>query len=163
VLGAYYFGSDLDNKSFAYYGPQADIWNGTPRGALANVTSVGNGHIKTDSFALFAQGTWHLTERLDFTAGVRGTYEEKNAWVSRDAPQGGAAVTGAAATARRGRAGAYDSGDLNQYSSSPSGLLNVSYRITDDLLGYATLSHGEKSGGSTLQWVRHRRLAPIHC
>ncbi|SDR78268.1 iron complex outermembrane recepter protein [Pseudomonas sp. Z003-0.4C(8344-21)] len=150
VIGAYYFGSDLDNKSFAYYGPQADIWNGTPAGALANVTSVGKGHIKTDSFALFAQGTWHLTERLDFTAGVRGTYEEKNAWVSRDAPVGGAAVAGAAANARRGRAGAYDSGDLNQYSSSPSGLLNLSYRITDDVLGYATLSHGEKSGGVNL-------------
>lgn len=150
VVGAYYFGSDLDNKSFAYYGPQADIWNGTPAGALANVTSVGNGHIKTDSFALFAQGTWHLTERLDFTAGVRGTYEEKSAWVTRDAPVGGATVTGVAATARRGRAGAYDSGDLNQYSSSPSGLLNLSYRITDDVLGYATLSHGEKSGGVNL-------------
>ncbi|QXI15486.1 TonB-dependent receptor [Pseudomonas hamedanensis] len=150
VVGAYYFGSDLDNKSFAWYGPQADIWNGTPAGALANVTSVGNGHIKTDSFALFAQGTWHLTERLDFTAGVRGTYEEKNAWVSRNAPSGGVAVAGAAANARRGRAGAYDSGDLNQYSSSPSGLLNLSYRITDDVLGYATLSHGEKSGGVNL-------------
>jgi iron complex outermembrane receptor protein len=150
VVGAYYFGSDLDNKSFAYYGPQADIWNGTAPGALANVTSVGNGHIKTDSFALFAQGTWHLSERLDFTAGVRGTYEEKSAWVTRDAPLGSATVTGAAATARRGRAGAYDSGDLNQYSSSPSGLLNLSYRITDDVLGYATLSHGEKSGGVNL-------------
>jgi len=150
VVGAYYFGSDLDNKSFAYYGPQADIWNGTPAGSLANVTSVGNGHIKTDSFALFAQGTWHLSERLDFTAGVRGTYEEKNASVSRNAPLGGVAVAGAAANARRGRAGAYDSGDLNQYSSSPSGLLNLSYRITDDVLGYATLSHGEKSGGVNL-------------
>lgn len=150
VVGAYYFGNNLDNKSFAYYGPQADIWNGTPAGALANVTSVGSGHIKTDSFALFAQGTWHLTERLDFTAGVRGTYEEKSAWITRNAPLGGATVAGAAATARRGRAGAYDSGDLNQYSSSPSGLLNLSYRITDDVLTYATVSHGEKSGGVNL-------------
>jgi iron complex outermembrane receptor protein len=150
VVGAYYFGSDLDNKSFSYYGPQADIWNGTPAGSLANVTSVGNGHIQTDSFALFAQGTWHLSERLDFTAGVRGTSEEKNASVGRNAPVGGVAVAGAAANARRGRAGVYDSGDLNQYSSSPSGLLNLSYRITDDVLGYATLSHGEKSGGVNL-------------
>ena len=150
VVGAYYFGSDLDNKSFAYYGPQADIWNGTPAGALSNVSSVGNGHIRTDSFALFAQGTWHLTERLDFTAGLRGTYEEKSAWVSRNAPVGGAAVSGAAATARNGRTGAYDSGDLNQYSTSPSGLLNLSYRFSDDVLGYATLSHGEKSGGVNL-------------
>ncbi|MQA56071.1 TonB-dependent receptor [Pseudomonas piscis] len=150
VLGAYYFGSDLDNKSFAYYGPKADIWNGTPTGALNDVTSIGKGKIRTDSFALFAQGTWHLTERLDFTAGLRGSYEEKTASVGRDAPLGGVAVTGAAANARRGRAGAYDSGDLNQYSTSPSGLLNLSYRFSDDLLGYATLSHGEKSGGVNL-------------
>ena len=150
VLGAYYFGSNLDNKSFAFYGPQADVWNGTPTGALANVSSVGKGHIKTDSFALFGQGTWHLTPRLDFTAGIRGTYEEKSAWVNRSAPVGGAAVSGAAAAVRQGRAGAYDSGDLNQYSTSPSGLLNLSYRFTDDLLGYATLSHGEKSGGVNL-------------
>ncbi|MHC2146655.1 TonB-dependent receptor [Pseudomonas sp. 210_17 TE3656] len=150
VLGAYYFGSDLDNKSFVYYGPQADIWNGTPAGALANVTTLGKGHIETDSFALFGQGTWHLTERLDFTAGIRGTYEEKSAWVDRAAPVGGAAVSGAAAAVRQGRVGAYDSGDLNQYTFSPSGLLNLSYRFTDDLLGYATLSHGEKSGGVNL-------------
>ncbi|MDZ4018937.1 Vitamin B12 transporter BtuB [Pseudomonas sichuanensis] len=150
VLGAYYFKQDLDNKSFTYNGPQADIWNLTPAGALANVTTIGNGHIDTDSYALFAQGTWHLTERLDFTAGVRGTYEEKSAWVTRDAPFGGAAVTGAAAAARQGRVGAYDSGDLNQYSFAPSGLLSLSYRFNDQVLGYASLSHGEKSGGVNL-------------
>ncbi len=59
-------------------------------------------------------------------------------------------MSGAAATARAGRAGAYDSGNLSLYSISPSGLLNLSYRFTDDLLGYATLSHGEKSGGVSL-------------
>jgi iron complex outermembrane recepter protein len=150
VLGAYYFKQDLDNKSFTYYGPQADIWNLTPAGALANVNTIGNGHIDTDSYALFAQGTWHVTDRLDFTAGIRGTYEEKSAWVTRDAPTGGAAVTGAAAAARQGRVGAYDSGDLNQYSFSPSGLLGLSYRFNEQLLGYATLTHGEKSGGVNL-------------
>ncbi|HDY5912067.1 TonB-dependent receptor, partial [Pseudomonas aeruginosa] len=96
VLGAYYFGQDLDNKSFTDYGPRADIWNGTPAGALSDVSTRGRGHIDTDSYALFAQGTWHLTERLDLTAGVRGTYEEKSAWVERYAPLGGAAVSGAA-------------------------------------------------------------------
>ncbi|WP_330114965.1 TonB-dependent receptor [Pseudomonas sp. JS3066] len=150
VLGAYYFKQDLDNHSFNFYGPQADIWNSTPAGALANVTSEGDGHIDTDSYALFAQGTWHLTERLDFTAGIRGTYEEKSAWVDRDAPDGGAAVTGAAAAARQGRVGAFDSGDLNQYSFSPSGLLSLSYQFNPDVLGYASLSHGEKSGGINL-------------
>ncbi|MFS0828929.1 TonB-dependent receptor [Pseudomonas phoenicis] len=150
VLGAYYFKQDLDNQLAYAYGPLADIWSATPNGALANVDSLSDGHIDTDSYALFAQGTWHLTDRLDFTAGIRGTYEEKSAWVTRDAPTGGAAVTGAAATARRGRVGVYDSGDLNQYSFSPSGLLSLSYQFTDDVLGYASLSHGEKSGGVNL-------------
>ncbi|XEG69829.1 TonB-dependent receptor [Pseudomonas sp. abacavir_1] len=150
VLGAYYFGQDLDNHSFNLYGPQADIWNGTASGALANVTSLGDGHIDTDSYALFAQGTWHLTDRLDFTAGLRGTYEEKSASVSRDAPLGGAAVSGAALAARNGRAGAYDSGDLSVYSFSPSGLLSLNYHFNDNLMGYASLSHGEKSGGVNL-------------
>ena len=150
VLGAYYFGNKLDNKSFTYNGPLADIWSGTPAGALANTSSVGKGHIETNSFALFAQGTWHLTPKLDFTAGIRGTYEQKTAWVNRNTPVGGAAVTGAALTARNARYGAYDSGDLSQYSASPSGLLNLSYHFTDDVLGYATLSHGEKSGGVNL-------------
>ncbi|MBS7675617.1 hypothetical protein KIN13_19630, partial [Vibrio cholerae] len=71
-------------------------------------------------------------------------------WVTRNAPVGGAAVSGAAATARRGRTGAYDSGDLSQYSATPSGLLNLSYHFNENLLGYATLSHGEKSGGVNL-------------
>ncbi|MCQ9426198.1 TonB-dependent receptor [Pseudomonas sp. LJDD11] len=150
VLGAYYYGSDLDNTNKASNGPLADVWNGTAAGALANVESVAKGHIDTNSFALFGQGTWHLTPKLDFTAGIRGTYEEKSAWVNRSAPTGGVAVTGAALTARNGRYGVYDSGDLNQYSISPSGLLNLSYKFSDDVLGYATLSHGEKSGGVNL-------------
>ena len=150
VLGAYYFGQDLDNKSFTDYGPRADIWNGTPAGALSDVSTRGRGHIDTDSYALFAQGTWHLTERLDLTAGVRGTYEEKSAWVERYAPLGGAAVRAAAAAARNGRVGAYDSGDIGLHSVSPSALLSLSYRFSDQVLGYASLSHGEKSGGVNL-------------
>ncbi|MBG6521597.1 TonB-dependent receptor [Pseudomonas aeruginosa] len=150
VLGAYYFGQDLDNKSFTDYGPRADIWNGTPAGALSDVSTRGRGHIDTDSYALFAQGTWHLTARLDLPAGVRGTYEEKSAWVERYAPLGGAAVSGAAAAARNGRVGAYDSGDIGLHSVSPSALLSLSYRFSDQVLGYASLSHGEKSGGVNL-------------
>lgn len=150
VLGAYYFKQDLDNRSFNQNGPLADVWNGTAAGALANVNSFGNGHIDTDSYALFAQGTWHMTDKLDFTAGIRGTYEEKDAWISRDAPQGGAAVTGAAAAQRQGRYGAYDSGNLSQHSFSPSGLLSLSYQFNPQLLGYTSLSHGEKSGGVNL-------------
>ncbi|WAH55867.1 TonB-dependent receptor [Pseudomonas silvicola] len=147
VLGAYYFGQSLNNESFTRYGPKADIWTGTPTGALNNVNSYGYGHIDVDSYALFAQGTWHLTPKLDLTAGVRATYEEKSGWVNREAPEGGAAVTGAAATSRQAQIGAYDSGNVGLHATSPSGLLSLAYHVDDNLMGYASLSHGEKSGG----------------
>ncbi|EIU1683655.1 TonB-dependent receptor [Pseudomonas aeruginosa] len=151
VVGAYAFRQNLGNKTFTSYGPLADLYLlGANLGALNDTYSKANGKIETDSFALFAQGTWHLTERLDFTAGLRGTYEEKNAKVERFAPLGGAAVGGIGAAVRNGQLGAYDSGDLSQYNFAPSALLSLSYQFSDDLLGYASLSHGEKSGGVNL-------------
>ncbi|HGN1732060.1 TPA: TonB-dependent receptor [Pseudomonas aeruginosa] len=151
VVGAYAFRQNLGNKTFTSYGPLADLYLlGANLGALNDTYSKANGKIETDSFALFAQGTWHLTERLDFTAGLRGTYEEKNAKVERFAPLGGAAVGGVGAVVRNGQLGAYDSGDLSQYNFAPSALLSLSYQFSDDLLGYASLSHGEKSGGVNL-------------
>ncbi len=164
VVGAYAFRQNLGNKTFTSYGPLADLYLlGANLGALNDTYSKANGKIETDSFALFAQGTWHLTERLDFTAGLRGTYEEKNAKVERFAPLGGAAVGGVGAAVRNGQLGAYDSGDLSQYNFAPSALLSLSYQFSDDLLGYASLSHGEKSGGSTWRWAAHRAPAPIRC
>ncbi|MEB5430963.1 TonB-dependent receptor [Pseudomonas aeruginosa] len=151
VVGAYAFRQNLGNKTFTSYGPLADLYLlGANLGALNDTYSKANGKIETDSFALFAQGTWHLTERLDFTAGLRGTYEEKNAKVERFAPLGGAAVGGVGAAVRNGQLGAYDSGDLSQYNFAPSALLSLSYQFSDDLLGYASLSHSEKSGGVNL-------------
>ncbi|TEL73374.1 TonB-dependent receptor [Pseudomonas aeruginosa] len=151
VVGAYAFRQNLGNKTFTSYGPLADLYLlGANLGALNDTYSKANGKIETDSFALFAQGTWRLTERLDFTAGLRGTYEEKNAKVERFAPLGGAAVGGVGAAVRNGQLGAYDSGDLSQYNFAPSALLSLSYQFSDDLLGYASLSHGEKSGGVNL-------------
>jgi iron complex outermembrane receptor protein len=150
VLGAYYFRQEMQNKVFTYYGPLADTWNGTPQGALNNVSTVGNGSVDTDSFALFAQGTWHLSPVVDFSLGLRGTYERKLADVTRDAPTGGAAVTGAAANVRNARVGAYDSGDLSLYSFSPSALASLAWHVSDQVLAYGSLSHGEKSGGVNL-------------
>ncbi|BBP70746.1 TonB-dependent receptor [Pseudomonas sp. Seg1] len=150
VLGGYYFRQEMRNTVFTDYGPLADTWNGTPQGALNNVTSVGHGEVDTDSFATFAQGTWHLTPRLDFSLGLRGTYERKLAEVTRNAPVGGAAGSGAAAAARAGRIGAYDSGDLSLYSFSPSALASLAWHVNDQVLAYASLSHGEKSGGVNL-------------
>jgi iron complex outermembrane receptor protein len=156
VVGAYAFKQDLGNRIFTDLGPLADRdLLGVNLNALNNVSSKVNGKVDTESFALFAQGTWHLTDRLDFTAGLRGTYEEKDANVQRFAPTGGGTavvipgvVDGYAIRAAQARA--YDTGNLHLHNAAPSLLTSLSYRFTDDLLGYASLSHGEKSGGVNL-------------
>ncbi|WP_083237489.1 TonB-dependent receptor [Burkholderia singularis] len=148
VLGAYYFHQRLSNNTFAFYGPFADAMIlGNHSGALANTASSAPATMTTDSFALFAQGTWHATPRADVTAGIRGTYETKAASVTRNAPVGGAPLPAALQAVRNGVIGQYASGDLNLYNLSPSALLNVGYKLAPDVLAYATLSHGEKSGG----------------
>ncbi|TLX73546.1 TonB-dependent receptor [Pseudomonas nicosulfuronedens] len=151
VVGAYAFRQSLNNRYFVNLGPLADLnLIGANLNALNNVSSTSKGWIDTDSFALFSQGTWHLTDKLDFTLGLRGTYEEKKAQVERSSPVGGAPVSGLPAAIRASQAGAYDSGDLSLHNAAPSALLSLSYRFDDNLLGYASLSHGEKSGGVNL-------------
>ncbi|TFW15502.1 TonB-dependent receptor [Duganella callida] len=150
VAGAYYYYQNLDNTSFTYNGPLADTFNAAPAGALSNLTSLADGHLRVNSYALFGQSIWHIDPRWDLTGGLRATYEDKRAYEIRYAPTGGASVTGAALAARNARYGAFDSGDVRLHNLSPSALLTLAYRLDADVLTFATLSHGEKSGGINL-------------
>ncbi|MBB5391018.1 MULTISPECIES: TonB-dependent receptor [unclassified Herbaspirillum] len=152
VAGAYYFNQRLSNRTFFNYGPKADLGIvGANFGVLNNVTLISPGQVDTDSYALFGQGTWHVTQRLDVTAGVRGTYEEKRGWVRRDTPHNANPATAPFWNAFG--LTPYDSGNLKIGNFSPSALLNLAYKIDDNVLGYATLSHGEKSGGLSIVGV----------
>ncbi|MES3707451.1 TonB-dependent receptor [Pseudomonas putida] len=150
VVGAYYFRQDLKNQSIGSYGPDADAFYGYAPGAMNNIYSVTDGESTTDSYALFGQTTLHFTEQTELTLGIRGTYEEKTARIQRYEPQGGVPVTGNAARTRANQVGAFDSGDLSQYSFSPSGMVSLAHHFNPNLMGYVTLSHGEKAGGINL-------------
>lgn len=151
VIGAFWFNQNLKNKSSADYGPDADIFlTGTNSGVYNNVLSQYKGEIDSDSYAVFSQGTWHLTDKLDFTVGVRGTYEEKEARVRRADPVASMPSSAAVEAARQRRMGALDTGAFGLHGTSPSGLLSLSYKISPELMTYASLSHGEKSGGVNL-------------
>ncbi|TWI44515.1 iron complex outermembrane receptor protein [Pseudoduganella flava] len=150
VIGAYYYYQELANDSFTVNGPLADVYNGNPAGAWANIVSSAPGQLRVNSYALFGQSTWHATDKLDLTAGVRVSYEDKWARVVRYAPTGGAAVSGAALAARNARYGAFESGNLGLTQDSPTALLSAGYKASSEVLWYASLSHGEKSGGINL-------------
>jgi iron complex outermembrane receptor protein len=163
VAGAYYYHQNIGDDFLSRLGAKADLLllnNTAGRGLVDNTTGTSHGSGTTDSYALFGQGNLHISERLDLTGGLRATYESKDGRVYREALAGGrdlslypAAIQAAVAAARSSVGGAYDSGDLHISGFAPSGLATLSYKFTPALLGYVTLSHGEKSGGISISGV----------
>jgi len=127
VAGVFYLKQKTSNNVFSETGPTP--YN--PAGKDHVVTNSPS-EVKTDSGAVFAQASFHVTTRTDITAGLRATEETKSGSVLR--------YTSATAAA-------YDSGPLRHHRLSPSGLLNLSHKLAPDVLSYALLSHSEKSGG----------------
>jgi iron complex outermembrane recepter protein len=89
---------------------------------------------ETDSYGVFAQATWSMSERLDLTLGARYTYEEKEA-SNLGSPDGAFAILQP-----------YNvSMDENWDAFTPKVALN--YALTDAISTYVTASTGFKSGG----------------
>ena len=160
VGGLYYFSSDLktDRKLYAF----EDFYNvviGPPLDAyatqLAGYTAV-PAKVNTDTYAAFFHGNYRFTEKLELTAGIRYTKEEKDVnWnqinVQADPATAAAleAATGAPITqAPYGLIGAVNSSykdDLDEDDWSPT--VGLNYFYSDDTMLYAKYSRGYKSGG----------------
>jgi iron complex outermembrane receptor protein len=140
LTGLYYFYQYQSNRLYTQYGPDAGKYTGA---AIFNdVLSLMPQYLHTNSVSAFAQGTWHATDRLSLTAGVRDTYEDKSTRVRRLAPVGGvpAAINAPPLTP-------YDSDQLERHDNNVSALLSVSYKLTEHVLAFASVSRGAKSGG----------------
>lgn len=110
------------------------------------------GKAQTKSAAVFGQGTYRFNDRASLTAGLRYTYEEREA-SNRGLAFGGVPLSGALAAYapfRAAVAGAPFLVEGQKDSGSFSWLINPSYRLTDDILAYASVSYGEKSGAANL-------------
>jgi iron complex outermembrane receptor protein len=137
VVGLYYFYQHQDNQTYTYYGPDAGAYTG--RAFFNNASSTVSQFLGTNSAAVFAQSTWNVTDRWSLTGGLRETYEDKFTRVHRN-PATGTPTFQAAF-------GPYESGKLTRHDANTSSLASVSYKITDDVLGYVSVSEGAKAGG----------------
>lgn len=99
---------------------------------------LGNDPTEASSYAAFANGTWHATDKLNVNAGLRYTKEKKDYTYSRQNPDG---TPNALLGALTGAVGSYD-GDKTDYR------VNVDYRWNDALMTYASVSTGFKGGGT---------------
>jgi len=164
VAGLYYFWQTIRGYGTSAYGPAWATWNLNPattspaRLALANYALdgfVANSHSdpSTKSYAAFGQADWHLTDALTVTAGLRYTHEKKQGgfgqwWTAGNDLSLLSPADQAIATGFRNPLNRVIPYTLTRIKdNSLGGLATLSYKPSEDVLLYATYSHGSKSGG----------------
>ena len=118
--------------------------------SIANTTTPRNFTSDAELYSVFWQTTWNASERLRATLGLRYSYEEKEGTRSltvadlagNERPLGNVdgVLSGLFKVERHDLEGIQKGGNL-----APS--LNVQYDVNDDVMAYATVSMGNKSGG----------------
>jgi iron complex outermembrane receptor protein len=145
ILGAYYFSEDGDNPNTLDF-------------TVSNFRSGGT--FDNEAWALFAQGTYDITEQLHLTLGVRYTDETKKfhpdqiiyqnyyAGISEVLPPGHPMALLDAPFLQAGERILPDlEKELEIDETTP--MVNLSYDVNDDVMVYASYSEGFKSGGFT--------------
>lgn len=160
VAGVYYLWQRNTAEADRFYGTDAGTWflpnlpAHVSNAALGNFGGSSFLEPTTHSYAAFGQLAWHLSEKWELTTGLRYTYEDKEG-VYRQAPSGGdlsGLTPTEVATVNAVRNNFYGTQDYvtERTDESVSGLISLSYAITDDVLAYASYSRGGKSGGLNL-------------
>jgi iron complex outermembrane receptor protein len=154
VGGVYAFYEHVKALGYTQYGSAATgylISPALPSIVLNDVALNTYPIYKTTSLAAFGQATWHATSKLNVTGGLRYTYDKKDGSFDQVA-SGGAPLTGypPALQAIRSAFVSNDSFNLSSSNGDLSGLADISYQATHDVMFYATYSKGYKSGGLNL-------------
>ena len=157
VAGLYYFRQLIDATPTAEYGEHAARWllpqfPTVPTNLLDGYLAQSQAHSDTKSYAAFAQATWHVTDRLHVTPGLRYTYEDKFGSFDQGV-SGGLDTTDATLISRKLSIVRPQSYAVASTDGSLSGQLSVAYDITPDILGYVSYSKGYKSGGINLAGI----------
>ncbi|PTQ07424.1 TonB-dependent receptor [Sphingomonas oleivorans] len=129
TLGAFYFHEvfDVDRDSFTRTGPLV----ASPVNKIGDVNST-----TTDSYAIYGQGTYELTDALKLTAGLRATWEEKKFVFQSNAINDLRQVV---AVRFAGRS------DKSWNSLTPK--IALDYTFSPTVLGYVSYTQGFKAGG----------------
>lgn len=113
---------------------------------VGNFDAVTAGDVDTTSIALYAHATYDFSEQLSATLGARYTQDEKDASVFKSLLYVDGTSSYLGGTDLFTLAVNTDYSNDDSWSEfSPR--LSVDYRINDDLMAYASYSHGFKSGG----------------
>ena len=137
----------------AYYSKE-DGEDGSTTTAVAAINpfqpNVLDGHVENSSWAVFGQGTYSVTDRMNVTAGLRYTEEKKKLTSSNrvfnqltqqfvcELPPGGVPIDQCAAS-------------FSDSFNDPSWLLAADYRLNDGVMVYGSIAKGFRGGGQNLR------------
>jgi iron complex outermembrane receptor protein len=160
--GLYYFHEDVQSSPVVQYGAAAAGWilpitvplalGGLALNGFANAAHEA---ATTDSYAAYAQATWHIDERISLTGGLRYTFDDKSGMFVQQ-QQGGVPLSALPPVARgpvttiRNTLSQPDAYSTGLGQGGISGTAIVSYQIDDETLAYASYARGVKSGGLNL-------------
>ncbi len=124
-------------------------------GSIGQFTRAAQLSQNTESWAAFAQGTWELSDTVRATVGVRYGEEEKEADQSVNCAQWDTfdLIDDAVCTATNplglvlGEFTPHSFEKLQRDEEDWTYTMNVQWDITSDIMAYATVSTGTKSGG----------------
>lgn len=167
-IGAFYLWQENAVAGDRAYGSDAGTWfgYGTAASPVAGVTAAQAGNVlngyhvrsyaqpTTNYYALYTDGTWHLSKKVDVVTGIRYNYGVKTGSFAQwqVAPASYASGVTPAATAQRiwnvygansGFSGHLDNGFV-------TGQVALQYHLTQNIMLYGRYARGGKSGGLNL-------------
>lgn len=131
MTGLYYYRQVARNQSFVEVGSDLATLLEAPE--LAGLVTGSDAKMRTTSLAGFASLTWKASTAFDITGGARLTRDKKTINYVQNDPID---LLGGTSSLQ---------GSDNWTRLTPT--LNARYRFNDDVMGYATVSSGFKSGG----------------
>ncbi len=145
---------DFATGLFYFHEYGSDVYNSISTPLLNPNTSHNYGYIKNDSMGIYAQGTWHITEALGLTGGLRYSVDDKslesrNNDYNRATGMIRCRLTPVAPFASAEifdpvRCSASTKGSFSGWSYT----LGVDYKLWEDTMLYAKTSKGFRSGGA---------------
>ncbi len=188
VAGLYYFQQELrglsdttyDADGWAFNSALAGLANGTASRA-ASLSSILNGfsyvtqeNPNSQSYAGYAQATYHITPELALTGGFRDTWERKSQSIDSFGA-GNIQLLGCAANGVGCDFGGYllsqanaqkvtkgfpvGTASFGQGNNLLSGLATLSWQVRPHTMVYATYSHSEESAGVNVGLISSQLLA----
>ncbi len=159
VVGAFGFNQRIDTQGFEQQGSDASRWSLTGAQAadasiLSGLTARNTQYLKSTSGALFGQVSWKLTDALTIQPGARLNYDKKTGFYQRVVTTGAGVVISCTPAPAAGSVLAAQCGVYQPQLTEPSVSdwnftydLNVNYKITRDILAYATYAKSFKTVG----------------